>query len=85
MNKFEKALADIIHNTMPYNHEPDRVEHDRTIIEALKKQIPKLPAKVEVSEGITIEVCPVCNKPLNHMMVYCSGCGQLLDWSDNDD
>lgn len=50
-------------------------------IEALEKQIPKKPnMEREDMEGNIIERCPVCFSM--YIDVYCSKCGQLIDWGE---
>lgn len=58
-------------------------------IQALKKQIPK---KV-VREGKWIYKCPCCGECAetdcgdvfyDYRLDYCNGCGQRLDWSDEE-
>jgi len=59
-------------------------------ITALEKQIPKKPINVEKH----YYECPCCEHDLgvsdddifvyeNYRPMYCSNCGQALDWSDN--
>lgn len=53
----------------------------KTAIEALEKQIPKKP---ELYDGNYF--CTKCDALLCIFTdSYCSGCGQALDWSDNDE
>lgn len=58
---------------------------------ALEKQIPKKPINVEKH----YYECPCCKQDLgvsdddifvyeNHTPMYCSNCGQALDWSDTE-
>lgn len=63
-----------------------------TAIEALEKQLPK---KVNyegafINNGFTryrMAKCPCCEKWYNSIDEnnYCSGCGQKLDWSEEDE
>ena len=47
---------------------------------ALEKQIPK-----KVEEYLTSSFCcPVCTAVLSRYSIYCSKCGQALDWSDSE-
>lgn len=47
-------------------------------IQALEKQIPKKPKK---NTNSNIYFCPVCERKVAHNhALYCSGCGQKLDW-----
>ena len=55
-------------------------------IQALEKQIPK--KIVRFNENFyTFYTCPDCMKYFNGMVKprYCSGCGQALDWSDENE
>lgn len=65
-------------------------------IEALKKQIPKKPARrtiyAEHWQGYyTIRVCPVCGvdtpvpRELESWEFWCPDCGQALDWSEESE
>lgn len=61
------------------------VLHDKAIINALKKQIPKKPNIHGYREGREINTisytCPICNKHIGREN-FCKHCGQALDWSD---
>lgn len=51
-------------------------------IQALGKQIAKKPKKNTNSD---IYFCSVCERKVAHNhALYCSGCGQKLDWSDEE-
>lgn len=59
------------------------------IVQALEKQIPK---KV-VKDGKRSYKCPCCGESaktetgdsfIDYRLDYCDGCGQKLDWSDNN-
>ena len=58
-------------------------------IEALEKQIPKKPIKinetyvVERGEWVADYECPSCGNPYADDS-YCSCCGQKLDWGDGE-
>lgn len=65
------------------------MEINRLAIEALEKQIPKKPKSVERH----LFECPCCKDDLGvseddifiyeiPTLMYCSNCGQALDWSD---
>ena len=61
----------------------ENIEAKKMVVTAMMKQIPKKPVTyIETNRAD----CPVCgetvrgiNKPFGN---YCSGCGQKLDWSD---
>lgn len=67
------------------------VEEMNIAIKALEKQIPKKPLNICTSV-VTWGLCPVCKDELNKLgnrpnrvfenQVYCSNCGQALDWSE---
>lgn len=58
---------------------------------ALEKQMPKKPLDI-CTPVVTWGLCPVCKGELNKLgnrpnrvfenQVYCSDCGQALDWND---
>ena len=66
-----------------------------TAKKSLEKQIPMRPIEYEDK----FYACPVCGNPLLHKweeypaklmskdkgLPYCLGCGQQIDWSDDDD
>lgn len=85
IDKYEKALTDIVNNTTPYHHTPERVEHDSAIREALKKQIGMRIKEVELGCGIMMKLCPVCETLLCEKDIHCSRCGQKLDRSGGND
>ena len=60
----------------------DDYEHYRTIVEALESRTPTLTAKLNIGEGIYMEVCPVCNSVVSDKGtdLYCRKCGQALKW-----
>ena len=58
-------------------------EHELMIVkEALESRTPTPTAKLNIGEGIYMEVCPVCNAPIddNGSDLYCRKCGQALKW-----
>ena len=71
-----------------------------TAIEALEKQIPKKPKRVDknsVFDGNWKMICPCCgatlmkrittedeSRPVHYNMTKHCKCGQALDWSDNN-
>ena len=58
----------------------DKIDAFDVTISALEKQIPK-----KVEEYLTSSFCcPVCTNVLSKYSIYCSNCGQALDWSDNE-
>lgn len=66
-------------------HHQKKAENQKELmeitVEALEKQIPKKPnMEREDMEGNIIERCPRCFSM--NIDVYCSRCGQLIDWGD---
>lgn len=54
-------------------------------IKALEKQIPKIPMAYKVTNRAD---CPICGKTVRGIDKpfgnYCNGCGQKLDWSEEE-
>ena len=89
MNKYQEQLnqiikeyyqlGDIIHDLYKYADYPDNIKCD-LLQELVDKATPKKPYKSYY--------CPNCKKDflksLNGYEDYCGGCGQKLDWSEND-
>lgn len=68
------------------NKESSAVKHCNTAIEALEKQLPKIPN--EVKDAYTPKIgefrvgkCPNCEKEVSDRFNVCLDCGQNLDWS----
>lgn len=62
----------------------------QTIIDALEKQIPKMPLEKEVI-GVSMTgykykgQCPKCSAKVSQCTGnYCPKCGQAIDWSENN-
>lgn len=72
------------------------IEANGQAILALEKQIPKKPIGIYdeniyhiddddyIYEPALFGICPVCNKEVQDGMLFCSFCGQALDWSDTE-
>ena len=59
----------------------NQIIEDR-IIEAMLKQEPKLPKRVELGGGLYYKCHWLsCDTDINRFMNYCPGCGQKIDWS----
>ena len=69
-----------------------RIEFLKTAIEALEKQIPKMPVTRTIynkylQQKETTRVCPVCGidtpvpRELSSWESWCPDCGQRIDWS----
>ena len=63
------------------------IEHTKTAIEALEKQLSKKP--IEIKETYTSKIgefrvakCPNCRKEVSDRFDVCLECGQELDWSE---
>lgn len=69
------------------------------VIKALEKQIPKKPTYVDtrfrnhgksIADGVSLSKCykcPNCNSHIFHVFdseIYCTHCGQALDWSEDE-
>lgn len=53
-----------------------------TAIEALEKQIPMKPMPKEISvDGRAVTPCGNCGNIIGYFDVFCSTCGQRIDWS----
>jgi predicted RNA-binding Zn-ribbon protein involved in translation (DUF1610 family) len=89
MDKFKNAIGIIkacglnIKGDRKLMEEANQVE--RTIIEALEKQIPKKPIVHGFREGREVNTisftCPICNKHIGREN-YCKHCGQALLWEE---
>lgn len=61
-----------------------------TAIEALEKQLPKEAKKIDIIDPVTYQtngrfyLCKCCEESCSEYMEYCPGCGQKLDWSEEE-
>lgn len=62
------------------NKVSNAIRNEYTKIEALEKQIPKKP--LCISGDYDAPICPECKQLVDDTELYCSTCGQALDWSD---
>ena len=81
----------------PTTADVDNEELSKMIDIAVEKQIPKKPMGIYdenehhikdddgLYEPALFGVCPICNQEVQDGMIYCSFCGQALDWSDTND
>lgn len=54
-------------------------------LEALEKQIPmKTTLLHETDYDVRHYLCPVCDEWVSEGANYCYGCGQAIDWGDNE-
>ena len=68
----------------PHFEDVDNEELSRCIDEALEKQIPKKVKNITTTLYYKQGRCPNCNALLkNTMNIFCPGCGQALDWSED--
>lgn len=80
-------------NAVPF----EQLEEDRlAVLNALEKQIPKKPIGIYDENIYHIDdddynyeparfgSCPACNQEVQDGMLFCSFCGQALDWSDTN-
>lgn len=92
-----KITIDIGEQKIEYNktfeHKNDNepieksIEHAKTAIEALEKQLAKKP--IEIDDAYTPKIgefrvakCPNCRKEVSDRFDVCLECGQKLDWSE---
>lgn len=65
-------------------------EHCDLAIEALEKQLPKEAKKIDIIDPVTYQtngrfyLCKCCEESCSEYMEYCPGCGQKLDWSEEE-
>ena len=83
-----KAISAVQKDGIHKNSLLQRKEALHMAIQALEKQIPKKPHKINIANtswckgGIRFE-CPACHKFLGYReLTYCGLCGQKLDWSE---
>ena len=81
----EVAIAEV-----EWNHPMDYAVAFETAISALEKQIPKKPLNIEDTKYKVSYKCPICGTVhvnewcgTNWKLLFCSTCGQALDWSDS--
>lgn len=92
-----KITIDIGEQKIEYNktfeHKNDNepieksIEHAKTAIEALEKQLAKKP--IEIDDAYTPKIgefrvakCPNCGHEVSDRFDVCLDCGQKLDWSE---
>ena len=75
-----------------------QLEHEKFVLSALEKQIPKKPtphivqpveAPIKIGnghwqKGTTVYKCPNCGEWVSKIYKHCLNCGQALDWSDGE-
>ena len=62
------------------------VEETGAMVDALERQIPARPEPAFEGTGISwCGVCPRCGRICLSDRLYCSTCGQRLDWPKEDD
>ncbi len=89
MNKYKEAKAWID----KVNAHPEWARHDfeepalSQLTELVEKATPQRPIYIndcEEFKPIVGYICPRCSDWVNEWTNYCSGCGQALDWSEED-
>lgn len=76
-----KAISAIQSNSIHKNSLSKRKEALHMAIEALKRQTPKKPVcRAVYTCGTKLPGCPVCLSSIDGSMLYCSKCGQAIDW-----
>lgn len=63
-----------------YDNKSDLMTALTMAVEALEKQTPKKPYRMDVF--FRLQFCPVCNTYVSRDQIYCDKCGQKLDWSE---
>ena len=87
MHDYEDTLHEVLNRV--YRNTDDcemRISKDcyKLIREALEKQIPKKAKNITTTVYYKQGRCPNCNALLkNTMNIFCSDCGQALDWSED--
>ncbi len=67
------------------NYPPEATEAVNIAIQALEKQIPKIPVGVRVGVNTIVDSCPSCGNALCVKGDYCPNCGQAILWEDAND
>lgn len=84
-----RLFMQIIDKNSKHKFTEDDYKTNEMAIQALEKQIPK---KV-VKDGKRSYKCPCCGESaktetgdsfIDYRLEYCDGCGQKLDWSDEE-
>ena len=60
-----------------------QLEHEKFVLSALEKQIPKKLKVVNYDIGGNDYFCS-CGEEIKGSFQYCPQCGQALDWSDSE-
>ena len=98
MNKYEKALEELSYPSWesPCSGckcgtsdclDCKKAQAVLTLEELVEKATPKEPIYINECEEwkpIFGYICPCCSDWVNNGANYCSGCGQALDWSEED-
>lgn len=80
LRKYQRALDNLALHSI-------RSEDVETIQELVDKETPMKPInKYKIDFGIgNCGDCLKCESLVNYQMTYCSGCGQRIDWSEDND
>lgn len=77
-NEFEEALQGVVDGLRPEQRTNELFKYGKSIIHALKKQIPKRIRKADIGGGIFINVCSDCEALVHEHMRFCCRCGQRI-------
>lgn len=82
---YEEAIKQLSNVTIYHQGKCTREAIDMAV-EALKKQMPKMPIeKFQVPyDPLECGLCHSCNEGVNSDMDFCSVCGQALDWGESE-
>lgn len=81
MKKLIKQCKEFVEENPTYYGLELSVSDVKLIVEALEKQIPKKPMKIDREHFIT-DNCRMCEKTMVIENAYCPSCGQAIDWED---
>ena len=66
------------------NQVDELLKLNKIICTVLDKQIPQKPSQDSIDGLNYFPICPNCHEGLEGYETYCE-CGQVLDWSENDE
>ncbi len=72
---------ELLHTLLEYS-EYAKLGSVKELREAMEKQRAKKPI---LNKTVNIYFCPICERRVNYAhSMFCSGCGQAIDWRKND-
>ena len=85
MNDIEKAIEDLrgLSDRSSIKSELFKERHGKNFnlaISVLEKQMPKKIKKFTYPKNIVYMYCPECDEGIDENNLFCSRCGQKLDW-----